>query len=130
MFRALVRPLLILCTFEILDACIRTVPTPSPGTTCTCTAAQITFTPAQANRAGSIDSSFTGPSADGCSLTAQCLGDPGMVAFMQFNTNQGGPAENAAMTQNVEAPLECRNGQWFYRDRQVNEVNCQQAANG
>ncbi|CAJ0572054.1 unnamed protein product, partial [Mesorhabditis spiculigera] len=104
------RALVPLLSLHFVDTCIRTV----PSTGCAgCSTDDITFTPAQGNRTGSIDSSFSGPttSADGCiHLTAICNGDDGFVSFMQFNYEQGGPVENQLMEQVTTAPLDCRDG--------------------
>ncbi|CAJ0569114.1 unnamed protein product, partial [Mesorhabditis spiculigera] len=142
------RALVPLLSLHFVDTCIRTVPSTVPTTTTTvaptttttvatgcagCSTDDITFTPAQGNRTGSIDSSFSGPttSADGCiHLTAICNGDDGFVSFMQFNYEQGGPVENQLMEQVTTAPLDCRDGVWYYMQRAVFEVDCQQAQAG
>ncbi|CAJ0952866.1 unnamed protein product, partial [Mesorhabditis belari] len=132
--RLFFRYLFPLFSLPFLDGCIRTVPTPTPGNPCQqCTVGQVTFTPASPDRLGSIDATHTNPTigGDGClHMVAECIGDEGFTSFMQFNINQGGPVENNPAKRVVEAPLDCRNGQWFYMNRQVNEVNCQEAGNG
>ncbi|PIC45226.1 hypothetical protein B9Z55_005316 [Caenorhabditis nigoni] len=70
--------------------------------------------------------------ASGClTLTATCTADANFVAFMQFNNNQGGPAENANMGRTVNALLNCVDGNWVYTSggvsRIVTQVSCNQA---
>ena len=54
--------------------------------------------------------------ATGClTLTATCTADTANIAFMQFNFNQGGPAENANMGM-VSDSLEDSIGKHQYSD--------------
>ncbi|KAK6749789.1 hypothetical protein RB195_002037 [Necator americanus] len=97
----------------------------------TCMASQVSFDKANGDP-GRIDSSFRLEMPDpatGClRLTAICTAQVGLIAFMEFNVVEGGPAENQNMGQIVEALLECMNGAWFYRGiRQVNSVQCTEA---
>ncbi|VDO57445.1 unnamed protein product [Haemonchus placei] len=92
----------------------------------TCTVDQVSFDAANGDP-GSIDADFRAeandPQTDCLRLTAICSAQPGFVAFMEFNINQGGPLENQDFVQTVEALLECVDGQWFYRTTDVQEVN-------
>ncbi|EGT55662.1 hypothetical protein CAEBREN_28705 [Caenorhabditis brenneri] len=107
--------------------------TTTTATGCTsCTAGQVTF--AQGNGGVQIDTSgITGTdAATGClTLTATCTADAGMYSFMQFNFNQGGPAENANMGRTINALLNCVDGNWVYTSggvsRIVTQVSCNQA---
>ncbi|KAF1766507.1 hypothetical protein GCK72_006464 [Caenorhabditis remanei] len=102
-------------------------------TACTsCTASQVTF--AQGNGGIQIDTSgISGTdAATGClTLTATCTADTANIAFMQFNFNQGGPAENANMGMTINALLNCVDGNWVYTSggvsRIVTQVSCNQA---
>ncbi|EPB74244.1 hypothetical protein ANCCEY_06673 [Ancylostoma ceylanicum] len=109
----------------------RTTTTVAPTACMTCMASQVSFDKANGDP-GRIDSSFRLEMPDpatGClRLTAICTAQQGFFAFMEFNVNQGGPAENQNMGQVVEALLECMNGAWFYMGiRQVNSVQCTEA---
>ncbi|PAV63918.1 hypothetical protein WR25_03288 [Diploscapter pachys] len=128
-------------------ACIATVSTPSPEDTTTTVSSETTTTTTNDCADCTIDSvtfeqpdgtadriatsgQVTTDAATGClTLTATCTADAGMIAFMEFNINQGGPVENAGMTQTVSAPLNCRGGVWYYQDvRAITSVRCQQAS--
>ncbi|CAI5441853.1 unnamed protein product [Caenorhabditis angaria] len=106
--------------------------TPTTSTDCTtCTQGQITFQ--QASGTIQINTSgIFGTDSNGClTLTATCTADAGYYAFMQFNVNQGGPAENSNMGRTINAPLSCINGNWVYTSggvsRIVTSVSCNQA---
>uniref|UniRef100_A0A8R1ID03 Uncharacterized protein n=1 Tax=Caenorhabditis japonica TaxID=281687 RepID=A0A8R1ID03_CAEJA len=63
-----------------------------------CTAGQVIFAP----KSGTIEIDTSGiigtDAASGClTLTATCTAEANYHSFMEFNYNQGGPAENANM---------------------------------
>ncbi|KAI6184942.1 hypothetical protein M3Y97_00651000 [Aphelenchoides bicaudatus] len=107
-----------------------TTTTPMMTPVCqTCSLSTIQLTPMMG--AGTIDVQNGGVSvgANGCNqLTVTCNAGAGNTAFMQFNTNQGGP--DMAMGQVVTAMLTCDgNGNWIYtgmngQSRVITEVNC------
>uniref|UniRef100_A0A1I7T747 C6 domain-containing protein n=1 Tax=Caenorhabditis tropicalis TaxID=1561998 RepID=A0A1I7T747_9PELO len=110
-----------------------TVATTTTASGCTsCTASQVTF----AQAAGTIQIDTSGilgtDAASGClTLTATCTADVMMTAFMQFNFNQGGPAENQNAGRTINALLNCVDGNWVYTSggvsRIVTQVSCNQA---
>uniref|UniRef100_A0A7E4WDA0 C6 domain-containing protein n=1 Tax=Panagrellus redivivus TaxID=6233 RepID=A0A7E4WDA0_PANRE len=103
--------------------------TTTPQACASCTVSQITFTEANAADPNTETPTFTGPTTDanGClELTAVCAAG-NTEAFMQFNTNQGGPSEQAGV--DVEATLQCQDGNWVYApegvaSRIITEINC------
>uniref|UniRef100_A0A8R1DP97 C6 domain-containing protein n=2 Tax=Caenorhabditis japonica TaxID=281687 RepID=A0A8R1DP97_CAEJA len=115
-----------------------TTAAPAPATTTTasgctsCTAGQVIFAP----KSGTIEIDTSGiigtDAASGClTLTATCTAEANYHSFMEFNYNQGGPAENANMGRTINALLNCVNGNWVYTSagisRIITQVSCNQA---
>ncbi|CAD6197710.1 unnamed protein product [Caenorhabditis auriculariae] len=135
----------------VADACLATQPgdtvttTPSGAVTTVSTATTAAPQGCQACAQGDVEftqgdgginintmGTFGSDPTSGClSLTASCTADVGFNAFMQFNGNQGGPAENMNAGRTVSAQLNCIDGQWVYMSmgisRFVTSVSCQQA---
>ncbi|CCD66259.2 uncharacterized protein CELE_C30G12.4 [Caenorhabditis elegans] len=129
---------------SIVLSCVATSPTGTVTTTvapttttaatgCTsCTASQVTF--AQSGGGVQIDTAGIPGTAAGClTLTLTCTAGTGNYAFMQFNNNQGGPAENQDMGMTINALANCVDGNWVYTSggvsRIVTQVSCNQAPN-